>query len=184
MLLGGCAAKFARVLRVGSLDAGLGPTALFPLRLRRPIAMATCAAEFGCGVGLIVTAGTFGRGEPANAVRFLTALLFIVATCALIELRTSQPGHRLRVLRRVQHGPGQRAHARPLRPAGGRRAGDDRAAAAAPAAPGPGGRPAAAILAAELIVIAALSPELGEALVRLGYSEPCELRGLPAVRGR
>jgi hypothetical protein len=31
-------------------------------------------------------------------------------------------------------------------------------------------------------VLAALSPELGEALVRLGYSEPCELRRLPAVR--
>ena len=31
-------------------------------------------------------------------------------------------------------------------------------------------------------MIAVLSPELGEALVRLGYSEPCELRMLPADR--
>jgi len=38
------------------------------------------------------------------------------------------------------------------------------------------------ILVAELVVVAALSPELGEGLVRLGYSEPCELRRLPAVR--
>src|SRR5260370_375469 len=39
-----------------------------------------------------------------------------------------------------------------------------------------------AILAVELAVIAALSPELGESLARFGYSEPCELRRLPAVR--
>jgi hypothetical protein len=39
-----------------------------------------------------------------------------------------------------------------------------------------------AIFAVESAVIAGLSPELGEALVRLGYSEPCELRRMPAVR--
>jgi len=38
------------------------------------------------------------------------------------------------------------------------------------------------IFAIELAVIALLSPELGEALTRLGYSEPCELRRLPTVR--
>ena len=38
------------------------------------------------------------------------------------------------------------------------------------------------IFAVELAVIAALSPEVGETLVRLGYSEPCELRRLPAAR--
>jgi len=41
---------------------------------------------------------------------------------------------------------------------------------------------AASGLALELAVIAALSPELREALVRLGYSEPCELRRVPATR--
>jgi hypothetical protein len=182
MLLGGCAAKLARVLRVGSLDAGLGPTALFPRRLRRPIAMATCAAEFGCGVGLIVTAGTFGRGGPANAVRFLTALLFIVATCALIELRTSHPDTGCGCF-----GDFSRA------PVSGRTLARSALLAVAALAtiglpplhlPRPGMEAArlAGILVAELIVIAALSPELGEALVRLGYSEPCELRRLPAVR--
>ena len=182
MLLGGCAAKFARVLRVGSVDAGLGPTALFPLRLRRPIAMVTCAAELGCGVGLIVTAGTFGRGGPANAVRFLTALLFIVATCALIELRTSHPDTGCGCF-----GDFSRA------PVSGRTLARSALLAVAALAtiglpplhlPRPGMEAArlAGILAAELIVIAALSPELGEALVRLGYSEPCELRRLPAVR--
>jgi hypothetical protein len=36
--------------------------------------------------------------------------------------------------------------------------------------------------AAELILIAVISPEVGEALVRLGYSEPCELRLVPEAR--
>ena len=40
---------------------------------------------------LIVTAGGLGRGGPATAVRLATSLLFLVATCALIELRTSHP---------------------------------------------------------------------------------------------
>jgi hypothetical protein len=39
-----------------------------------------------------------------------------------------------------------------------------------------------AALAFELALIAFLSPELGEILVRLGYSEPCELRRLPVGR--
>jgi hypothetical protein len=182
MLLGGCAAKLTRIVRVGSLDAGLGPTALFPLRLRRPIAVATCAAEFGCGVGLIVTAGAFGHGGPANAVRFLTALLFIVATCALIELRTSHPGTGCGCFGEFSRTP---VSGRTLA----------RAALLAVAAlatiglpplhlPRPGLEAVrlGLILAAELVVIAVLSPELGEALVRLGYSEPCELRRLPAVR--
>src|ERR1022692_4756250 len=38
------------------------------------------------------------------------------------------------------------------------------------------------MLALELVVIAGLSPELGEALVKLGYSEPCELRIVPTER--
>jgi hypothetical protein len=182
MLLCGCAAKFARALRVGSLDAGLGPTALFPLRLRRPVAAVICAVEFVCGVALIVTAGGLGRGDAANAVRLTTSLLFLVATCALIELRTSHPETGCGCFGEFSTAPvSGRTLARsaffavaalatiglpPLR------------------APHPGadaGR-LLAIFAVELCLIAALSPELGEALVRLGYSEPCELRRLPAVR--
>ena len=37
-------------------------------------------------------------------------------------------------------------------------------------------------LALELTLIAALSPEIAEIGVRLGYSEPCELRRLPVAR--
>jgi hypothetical protein len=39
-----------------------------------------------------------------------------------------------------------------------------------------------AFLCAELLVIGALSPEVGEGLIRLGYSEPCELRDVPSSR--
>ena len=182
MLLGGCAAKLTRVLRVGSMDAGLGPTALFPLRLRRPAAIATCGLEFSCGAALIVTAGGLGRGGAATVVRLVTSLLFLVATCALIELRASHPDTGCGCF-----GEFSRA------PVSGRTLARSALFAAAALAtigmpplraPHPGADAARllGIFAIELAVIAALSPELGEALARLGYSEPCELRRLPAVR--
>jgi hypothetical protein len=39
-----------------------------------------------------------------------------------------------------------------------------------------------AVLAFELALLAFLSPELGEIMVRLGYSEPCEVRRMPVGR--
>ncbi len=182
MLLGGSAAKFARMLRVGSVDAGLGPTALFPVHLRRPVAAAMCAAEFTCGVALLVTAAGLGRGSLANAVRLGTSLLFLVATCALIELRTSHPDTGCGCFGDLSTAPvSGRTLARSVLLT---------AAALAtiglpplhPPHPGAQAGLLLAILAVELVVIASLSPELGEGLVRLGYSEPCELRRLPAVR--
>ncbi len=182
MLLSGSAAKFGRVLRVGSVNAGLGPTALFPMRLRRPVAIGMCAAELGCGAALLVTAGGFGRGGPANAVRFATSLLFLVATCALIELRASHP----------EAGCGCFGDFSTAPVSGRTLARSALLAAAALAtiglpplrAPHPGAEAGRllGIGVVELVVLAALSPELGEALLRLGYSEPCELRRLPAVR--
>src|SRR5437773_2497853 len=69
LLLGGFAAKLSQVVRSGSMYA----------------------TELILGVGLILTSGRIGRGGPANAVRLGAALLFVVATCALIELRSSKP---------------------------------------------------------------------------------------------
>lgn len=182
MLLAGCAAKLAAMLRTRSAATALGPTVLFPVGLRRPVAAAMCACEFVLGVGLILTAGRIGRGAPTNAVRLGTALLFVVATGALIELRGSRPDAGCGCFGDFSTAPvSGRALARsallavaalitvglpPLRP------------------PMPG---VAAILplclfAAELAVIAMLSPEVGEGLIRLGYSEPCELRVVPAAR--
>ena len=39
-----------------------------------------------------------------------------------------------------------------------------------------------AVVAVELLVLAVLSPEVGEIMVRLGYSEPCEVRRVPVSR--
>jgi hypothetical protein len=179
LLLGGSAAKLVHMLRVRSVDAALGPTALFPVYLRRPAAMLICGCEFALGVGLILTAGRICRGVPTNAVRLGTALLFLVATCALIELRGTRPDIGCGCFGDFSTAPvSGRALARSAL-----------LAVAALSTVGlpplqPPHRGVAAILplgilAAELALVAVLSPEIGEALVRLGYSEPCELRTVP-----
>jgi hypothetical protein len=182
ILLSASAAKGARVLRVGRMDAGLGPTALFPMPLRRPVALVICAAELACGVGLVLTGGGLGGGQAANAARTATCLLFLVATFALVELRSSHPGTGCGCFGDLSTAP---VSARTL----------TRSALLALAAMATIGLPAlrlmrsaaetgivVAAMAVELAVIAVLSPELREALVRLGYSEPCELRRVPAAR--
>jgi hypothetical protein len=182
LLLGGCTAKFARALRVGSVTAGLTSAALFPVRLRRPVAVAMYAAEFGCGAALILTAHRMGRGGLADAVRLSTAVLFTVATCALIELRSSHPDAGCGCFGDLSVSPvSWRTIARSALLACAALA----TIGVPPLQPPHSGAEAAGLigmLAAELVVIAALSPELGEALDRLGYSEPCELRRLPASR--
>jgi len=72
ILLSASAAKVARVLRVGRMDAGLGPTALFPTPLRRPVAIVICTAELACGAALVLTGAGLGRGHPANVARTAT----------------------------------------------------------------------------------------------------------------
>lgn len=182
LLLSGSAAKLVHMLRVRSVDAALGPTALFPVYLRRPAAIVICAAEFALGVGLILTAGTIGRGAPTDAVRLGAVLLFLVATCALIELRGTRPDVGCGCFGDFSTAPvSGRALARSAL-----------LAVAALSTVGlpplhPPHRGVAAILplgilAAELALVAVLSPEIGEGLVRLGYSEPCELRTVPAER--
>src|SRR5258708_12881289 len=91
MLVGGCSAKFARAVRRRSIDAGLGPTALFPLRLRPWAAGTLCAVEFGMGIGLIVTAGPLGAGAPAMVLRPATRLPLLVPTVPLLQPRRPPP---------------------------------------------------------------------------------------------
>lgn len=180
MLLGGCLAKLGRVLQVRSIDAGLGPTALFPIRLRRPVAFALCAIEFGFGVGLILTSGQLGRSTPAELVRLGTGLLFLVATCALIELRSVRPDIGCGCFGEFS-----------VTPITGRTI--LRSAMLAAAALGtiytrPIRLPQTAgsalsmllLLLAELAIFGLLSPEVRDVLVRIGYSAPCELRVLSA----
>lgn len=183
MLLGGCAAKLAQVLKAGGLSVAFGPTALFPVNVRRPVAIGICVTEFSLGSGLILTAGGAGGKVPAAAFRVASCLFFIVATCALIELRASRPDVGCGCFGEISTAPvSLRTMARSALLA---------VAALATVWLGPIGPPPVkatayaellGILAAELLVIGALSPEIGEGLIRLGYSEPCELQLLPSGR--
>lgn len=183
MLIAGCGTKLVRTLRTGSLDEGLGPTVLFPMRLRRPMAIIVCGIEGGLGLGLILTAGQCtGQPELATSVRVGTGLLFLVATTALFELRQTHPDAGCGCFGDFSTAPVRgRTLARSallavaaLATIGLRPISTPPTAAAALELLG--------VLFAELLLIGALSPEVGEALIRLGYSEPCEVRDVPAAR--
>ena len=178
MLLGGCFAKFARGIRRRSIDEGIGPTALFPLRLR-PLAAGTLSAiELGMGIGLIVTAGTIGRGFLAEVVRIGTCLLFVVATFALIELRSIRPDIGCGCFGELSSTPiTGRTLTRSILLAAAA-LGTVYVKPIPPLGPDSNVLPILIFLAIELGIIAALSPEVRELLVRIGYSAPCELRML------
>ena len=185
LLLGGCAAKAWRVLRTRSLTAAMVPTGLLPLRLRRPVMMTMCATELALGLALIATAsqvGAGGAGLLATVVRAGTALFFLVAVGALNETRQRRPDAGCGCFGEFSDTPiGWRTITR---------AGVLCAAATVTIGLPPLRMPSSpataelllAALAFELSLIAFLSPEIGEILVRLGYSEPCELRRLPVGR--
>jgi hypothetical protein len=183
MLLLGCGAKLRRTLRTGSVDEGLGPTALFPMRLRRPLAMIVCALEAGLGIGLILTAGhCVWSAELATSVRAGTGLLFLIATTTLIELRQTRPDVGCGCFGDFSTAP---VSARTL----ARSALLTVAALAIIRLPPISALPSLkvglatlGVFCAEVVLIAALSPEVGEGLIRLGYSEPCEVRIVPSAR--
>ena len=183
MLIAGCGAKLVRALRTGSLDEGFGPTALFPMRLRRPMAIAVCAIEGGLGLGLILTAGNcIGHEELATSVRVGTGLLFLVATIALIELRQTHPDAGCGCFGDFSTAP---VSGRTLARAALLAVAAFATIGLQPVSPPPTATYALKLLGglfAELLLIGALSPEVSDALVRLGYSEPCEIRNVPAAR--
>jgi hypothetical protein len=184
ILLGAAAAKLSRVLRAGSLSAGLGPTELFPERFRRPAAIVLCAVEASLGAGLLLTAGGAGPviRADATAIRLATAVLFLVAMCALVELRGRRPDVGCGCFGNLSTKPvGARSIARAGLLAGAALATVGIGPVHLPA-PGPQAVRDLGLLVGEFLLIAILSPEVGEALVRLGYAEPCELRSLPPER--
>jgi hypothetical protein len=141
-----------------------------------------CMAELGVGVGLLVTAGQLGAGLPATIIRLATAVFFAVGIGALNELRHRRPAAGCGCFGELSDTPiGLRTIAR---------TGLLSAAAAATIGLPPLHVPSSPLdaklwLAAgvfELALIGSLSPELGEILVRLGYSEPCELIRIPVAR--
>jgi len=175
ILLGGCLMKAFKVISTRSMAVALGPTALFPLRLRKPVGIAMCATELGIGIGLILTAGQYGH-NVASLVRMGTGLLFLVAACSLIELRSVRPDVGCGCFGDFSKSP---VTGRTIA----------RSALLAAAALGTiklkpiqlptSGRSIlteVVMVAAELIVFGLLSPEIKDVLVRIGYSAPCELR--------
>ncbi|MCW2908751.1 MAG: hypothetical protein JWL68_3540 [Actinomycetia bacterium] len=190
LLIGGCLAKLSRVLRSGTLDAGLGPTQLFPLRLRRPLAMIMCAFEMCLGLALLVTVLPVGtRGgtalfapRAATGARITAAAFFLVAAAALVEVRGRRPDLGCGCFGDLSSQPaGRRSLARALLLTGAALISVEAPALYLPPR-GHGALLFLGVICAELALIAALSPEVGEALVRLGYTDPCELRQLPADR--
>lgn len=182
MLLGGCGAKAVRVLRARAVEVGLGPTALFPLRLRRPVAIFMCVTEMVLGLGLGLTAARAGAGAPAIAVRVAVAVLFLTAVGALVELRERRPDVGCGCFGDLSVTPvGWRTIARSALLAVAALATVGQPALHMPTSGSAAGLRIAVILA-EVLLIAALSPEVSEAMVRLGYSEPCEVRRLSVDR--
>lgn len=182
LLIGGCVAKAKRAIGARSFDAALGPSMMFPLHMHRPITIGLFGGELVLGTGLLVTAGRFGAGVPATAVRSATALLFATAVGALHELRNRRPEAGCGCFGDLSDTP---VSWRAL----------GRTAALCAAAIGCVGVPPLrmptstgqavlllTMLAAELGALIALSPEVSEVMVRLGYSEPCEVRRLPMSR--
>jgi hypothetical protein len=176
ILLGGCAAKLSRVLRARSVRVIVDATALFPPRLRRRATMALCFTEFSLGLCLLATIGPVGRGGWADGIRLAAAFFFLLAAGALVELREHRPDLGCGCFGDLSSKPpGLRSVCR---------AALFSAAALASVHSGPLSLPPPGLAAArdfgllvtELLLVAVLSPELGEALVRLGHAEPCELR--------
>lgn len=178
LMLGACAAKLVGVLRGGSTREALKATGLFPARLRTAATVVLSGCELVLGAGLIVTAGWFSAGLWANGARLAAGIFFALAACALLELRERKPDAACGCFGGLS-----------TRPVGARSIA--RACMLACAALGsvgvqplqlPAARHAAlayaGIIIGELLLFAAVSPETGEALLRLSYSRPCELRPL------
>jgi hypothetical protein len=190
VLLGACAAKIWRMLRPHRETDHSDPSALFPAHLRRPITVLVFAAELGLGLGLIGTAlrlpGTgFTDAQlalPAMVVRAGAALFFLVSVGALNEMRQRRPDAGCGCFGELSGTPiGLRTIAR-----AGLLCASAVASLGLPSLRMPSSTNVAelwlAVLAFELALLAFLSPELGEIMVRLGYSEPCELRRMPVGR--
>jgi hypothetical protein len=182
LLIGACAAKARRAARPRADDAGIGPTAVFPVRLRRPAAITMCAAELALGVGLLATAGGAGSGDPALLVRTATVLLFCTAVGALYVLRERVPDAGCGCFGDLSDTPvGWRTITRAALLC---------VAALASVSAAPLHMPRSqwqaaalvAVTAVELTVLAVLSPEIGRLIVRLSHDVPCEVRKVPVTR--
>lgn len=182
LLIGGGAAKLWPASAAWSPGHGAGPTAMFPVRLRRPVLIALCATEVALGAGLLLTAGRAGAGTAALIVRAATVVLLCTGIGTLHELRERRPDAGCGCFGELSRTPvSWRAVARIVLLCVAALA-----AIGAPSLRMPGSAGQAwlmlAVVAAELALLAALSPEVGQLMIRLSHAEPCELREVPVDR--
>jgi hypothetical protein len=182
LLIGGGAAKLWHASGARAAGHGTGPTAMFPVRLRRPAVIALCATEFALGAGLLLTADGPGAGTAALMIRAATVVLFCTAVGALHELRGRRPDAGCGCFGELSHSPVSwrvMTRAALLCVAAV-------AAIGAPPLRMPGSAGQAwltlAVAVAELALLAVLSPEVDQLIVRLSHAEPCELREVPVDR--
>lgn len=187
VLIGACAAKSRHAIGSRSADAVDSPAALFPVRLRRPAAITLCVTELSLGIALLVTAVPLPGGaglESTVAVyaRGAAALFFLTATATLRELRDRRPEAGCGCFGDLSHTPvSWRSIARAALLCAVALASIGARPLRMPGSPGMAWL-LLAIVAAELAALGALSPELSEVMVRLGYCEPCEARRIPVSR--
>lgn len=170
LLLLGAAAKAAD-------RSGQGAASLLPARFRRALTLAGGAAEASLAAVLLVAAGWWG-----DAARVLTTLLFAAAVPVLLWVRRRDPEAGCGCFGGLSRAPvGWRTVVR----AGVLAA----AAASTVGVPVSGvqvltGPTAAhgAVLAAQVVLLALLSPEPRELAARLRSREPCEFRRVPVRR--
>jgi hypothetical protein len=182
LLIGGGAAKLWHASAARSPGHGTGPTAMFPVRLRHPALIALCVTEVALGAGLLLTAGGPGAGTAAIMVRAATVVLLCTGVGALHELRERRPDAGCGCFGELSHTPvSWRAITRVVLLCAAALA-----SIGAPPLRMPGSAGQAwltlAVAAAELAVLAVLSPEVGQLMIRLSHAEPCELREVPVDR--
>lgn len=182
VLIGGCMAKARHAVANRPDEAGTGPMTMLPLRFRRPATIAACAGELALGIGLLLTAVLPGAGMPAFAFRVATVLLFGTAAGALHELRERRPEAGCGCFGELSRTPvSWRVIVRAVL-----------LCAAALSSVGvpqlrmPGSAGQAwltlGVIAAEVAVLAALSPEASQVMLRLSHADPCEVRDVPVAR--
>jgi len=183
VLISGCAAKAWYLVQTRAAAGGrTGPTATFPLGSRRPAATALCVIELALGTALLVTATRMWAGPPAIAVRAAVTLLFGTGAGALYVLRARRPDAGCGCFGELSRTPvGWRVIVRAV----------FLCALALPLVDAqPLRMPESAnqawltlgVTVGEVAVLAALSPEVSQLMLRLSHADPCEVREVSVAR--
>ncbi len=190
LLIAGSATKASQLIRTRLIARGVPGGRPPGLALRGPLAMLMCAVELSLALALLVTVFPVSThpGTPlfapraATGARVAAAAFFLVAGSALIELRGRRPDLGCGCFGDLSfRPPGLRSIARAAALTVAALISVNTPALYLPPR-GQGALLFLGLIAGEVALLVALSPEVGEALVRLGYTDPCELRALPAAR--